>query len=55
MIEDNISVIHQYHKTISWTRPDAETLTEKNRQLLHNVTMMERTYRANTTNLWNGN
>jgi len=55
IIEDKISVIHQYHDTVSWNKPDSEVLTEKNRQLLHGVTMKEQTYRSNTTNLWNGN
>ena len=59
IIEDNISVIHQYHGTFFWERPDAEVLTEKNRSLLHNVTLRETTCKANSTNnwgqiLWNG-
>lgn len=51
MIEDKISVIHQYHDTVFWNRPDSEVLTEKNRSLLHNVTLRENIYRANPTKL----
>jgi len=60
IIEDNISVIHQYHGTFFWNRPDSDILTEKNRSLLYNVTLRETTYKANPTNnwgqiLWSGN
>ena len=52
IIEDNVSVIHQYHGTFFWERPDTKVLTEKNRSLLQNVTLRETTYKANPTDDW---
>jgi glycosyltransferase involved in cell wall biosynthesis len=52
IIEDKISVIHQYHDTVSWNKPNADSLTEKNRSLLHNVTMKEPKYNVNFIKLW---
>lgn len=55
IIEDNISVIHQYHDTVTWNRPHAAELTEKNRKLLYEVTVKETGYKANIIKLWSGN
>lgn len=55
IIEDNVSVIHQYHDTVSWNKPNSKELTERNRKLLHEVTVNEKTYKANLIKLWNGN
>jgi hypothetical protein len=51
IIEDNISVIHQYHKTL-WTAPNTGQLCERNRLLLTNVTRMETRYDVNGIKLW---
>lgn len=53
-IEDNLSVMHQYHESV-WELPNISELHEKNRSLLVNTVMNETGYRANTTDLWNGN
>jgi len=50
-IEDNISVIHQYHTSPHWFIPGAPQLTEKNRRLLM-TTMRESRVDANTSKLW---
>ena len=55
MINDNISVIHQYHDTVSWNKPNADMLTERNRLILHNITFKENKYSANFIKLWDGN
>jgi GT2 family glycosyltransferase len=47
IIEDKISVMHQYHSTVNWNLPRAEELTEKNRLLFVNVTLHEKNIRAN--------
>jgi GT2 family glycosyltransferase len=49
IIEDNISVMHQYHDTVTWNLPKANILTEQNRLLLINVTWKETAYKANPT------
>jgi glycosyltransferase involved in cell wall biosynthesis len=51
IIEDNISVIHQYHPAV-WTDPNASMLCEKNRLILFNYTLREKRYDANLTKLW---
>jgi glycosyltransferase involved in cell wall biosynthesis len=53
IIEDRISVIHQYHPTL-WTAPNTAQLCERNRLILYNLTRKENKYRVNTQNLWNG-
>jgi glycosyltransferase involved in cell wall biosynthesis len=52
-IEDNISVIHQYHPSL-WTSPNAGYLCEKNRLILQNCTIKENKYNANLIRLWSG-
>jgi len=54
IIEDNISVIHQYHDTVTWNKPNADILTQKNKNLLHEVTMKEDKIKVNLLKLWNG-
>jgi glycosyltransferase involved in cell wall biosynthesis len=51
IIEDNVSVIHQYHPTL-WESPNAGMLCERNRVLLENYTKKENKYRANLIKLW---
>ena len=54
IIEDNISVMHQFHMTVSWNKPNASVLTEKNRSLLYNVTRREVGYNVNAKKIWDG-
>jgi glycosyltransferase involved in cell wall biosynthesis len=51
IIEDNVSVIHQYHASL-WTHPNTAMLCERNRALLQNVTRLENKYDANLIRLW---
>lgn len=53
IIEDSVSVIHQYHQTL-WTAPNTGQLCEKNRLLLVNHTIRENKYTANVIKLWSG-
>jgi len=52
IIEDKISVMHQYHNTVFWESPDVQRLTGKNFSLMHNITLMENSYGANSSKLW---
>lgn len=54
IIEDNISVIHQYHDTVNWNRPNVDRLTHNNLLLVENITRRENKYDANLIKLWNG-
>lgn len=51
VIEDSVSVIHQYHTSI-WNPPNAAQLCEKNRLILHNTTLKLNKYNANLARLW---
>jgi glycosyltransferase involved in cell wall biosynthesis len=53
VIEDRISVIHQYHES-SWNPPNAGQLCERNRQIVDNVTRREPHAYVNAMKLWNG-
>ncbi len=52
VINDNISVIHQYHSTL-WTHPNVSHLCEINRRLSHQIQLENKPY-ANITPLWSG-
>jgi GT2 family glycosyltransferase len=54
IIEDKISVLHQYHTSL-WEPPNAGQLCERNRQIVENCTRRENRYDANVIRLWNGN
>ena len=51
IIEDKVSVIHQYHPSV-WIHPNNSQLCEKNRLILVNYTLKENKYRANQASLW---
>lgn len=53
IIEDNLSVIHQYHPSL-WTAPNTAELCERNRIILHTKTIREGKYHANFLKLWSG-
>jgi GT2 family glycosyltransferase len=52
-IEDNISVIHQYHSSL-WQPPNAAQLCEINRQIVDNYTRQENKISVNSFQLWSG-
>ena len=55
IVEDNISVIHQYHDTVMWNRPNVKELTEKNKRLFYETTLKEKfKHKANNFKLWIG-
>jgi glycosyltransferase involved in cell wall biosynthesis len=47
VIADNALVVHQYHPTVFYYRPDAERLHQKNHDLFNNITMRETKVIAN--------
>lgn len=51
IIENSVSVIHQYHPSL-WTAPNTAQLCEKNRLILHNSTLKMNKYSANLMKLW---
>lgn len=51
IIEDNLSVIHQYHTSV-WEPPNARELCERNRLIVENITKKESKYSVNFTKLW---
>lgn len=53
VIEDNVSVMHQYHPPAS-TDPNGAILCERNRLILENYTVKENKYTANLIKLWSG-
>jgi glycosyltransferase involved in cell wall biosynthesis len=50
-IEDNFSVIHQWHPTCQYNHPNNAELTERNRQLFVNVTCRETNYYVDNSKL----
>jgi len=54
IIETSVSVIHQYHDTVAWNKPNVNELTERNRKILLSVTRRKFTYDIDQKNLWNG-
>jgi glycosyltransferase involved in cell wall biosynthesis len=54
IIEDKLSVIHQYHSSL-WEPPNAAQLCEKNRLLIENYTRRENKCSVNLIKLWSGN
>lgn len=52
IIEDNISVFHQYHDSVYWNMPQSAELTQRNQNLILNVTMKENTYEVNQDDNW---
>lgn len=50
-ITEDVSVIHQYHPS-SCTLPNEAQLWEKNKMILHNITLNENSVYVNKTNLW---
>lgn len=53
-IEDNVSVIHQYHPSLWNYGENTHFLCEKNRLILQNHTRRENKYSANLIKLWSG-
>ena len=54
IIEDKLSVIHQYHSSL-WEPPNAAQLCEKNRLLIEKYTRRENKCSVNLIKLWSGN
>ena len=52
-ITDDVSVIHQYHKSL-WEGPNTGQLCERNRIILHHNTHRENKFNANIIKLWSG-
>jgi len=54
-IIDEVSVIHQHHKSVYWAKMNSTLLSGKNKSLLYTVTFKENNYHApNIIELWNG-
>jgi glycosyltransferase involved in cell wall biosynthesis len=47
MIEDDLSVIHQYHETVFYNKPNIMALSEKNMQLFRDMTLKETQIKVN--------
>ena len=54
IIADNVSVLHQYHDTVQYNKPNADRLMNNNRLLLENITRRENKYNSNIIKLWGG-
>jgi len=53
-IEDQISVIHQYHTSPHWNGINAPRLIEVNKQIFTDITIKEKRINVNEDKLWNG-